>query len=290
MASSSPGGGEGLGAHGSWDWRQQQQQQQPADEGAKQYAPAASRNEAPILAVLTEQLRRSAWRAGGGDDGDAPGGGGGGGGGCLLEVACGTGQHAAAFSRALLGGGDGPPLLSAYLPTDLTAGGFASVRAHTAGIPGVLPPRPLDVSLPAERWFAGGGGEDGDGDDAAVPPSFLPLRAILAVNLTHISPWAATLGLLRGAARHLDPRRGLLLIYGPFTRRGGEHVGAEGGGGNARFDASLRAQDAAWGYRDVEGDVLPAAHAAGLELVEVLEMPANNLMLVLRRRRESGGD
>lgn len=253
MASSS------LGDHGSWDWRKQgqQQQQQAADESAKQFAPAASRNQEPILAVLKEQLgRRQATTTGKGA------------GGALLEVACGTGQHAAAFARALIGDDS---LLTAYLPTDLTGNAFASVRAHTAGVAGVLPPRTLDASLPADSWFP---------NDASAPP--LPLRAILAVNLTHISPWPATLGLLRGAARFLDPTQGLLFVYGPFTRQGGEHVGE--GDGNARFDATLRAQDPEWGYRDVERDVVPAAAEAGLELAEVVAMPANNLFLVFRRK------
>lgn len=253
-----PGGG--LREHGSWDWRQQQQAADNNDgdsASSKQYAPAASRNEAPILAVLQEQLRRTANE----DDGDGNDNK------CLLEIACGTGQHAAAFARPLID--QQQQLITSYLPTDLTDAAFASVRAHTAGIPGVLPPRTLDASTPAEQWFL----------PESPPP--LPLRAILAVNLTHISPWAATLGLLRGAARHLHPCRGLLLIYGPFTRHSGQHIGE--GDGNARFDASLRAQDPSWGYRDVERDVVPAAEAAGLELVDVVSMPANNLFLVFRK-------
>jgi SAM-dependent methyltransferase len=272
------GGGARLGDHGSWDWRQQQQQHQPSgddggadggggDDGsqdAKQYAPAASRNEGPILEVLRARLMKT-----GQSDGS----------GLLLEVACGTGQHCAAFARALVGGQPGKPL-SSYLPTDLTAANFRSVRAHSRGLAGVLPPRILDTSLPPERWFAAAD-DDADAAPPAPAPSPSSLRAMLAVNLTHISPWPATLGLLRGASHYLDPRHGLLLVYGPFTRQGGQHVGQ--GDGNARFDAALRVQDRSWGYRDVDTEVAPAAARAGLELSEVVEMPANNLFLVFRK-------
>ena len=134
-------GKAGLGEHGSWDWRQQKQPSSAdkdgdGDESQKQYAPAASRNEGPILAALTEQLMRAAAEDDEGES-DTPR--------CLLEVACGTGQHAAAFSRALIASaGDGSGLLDTYAPTDLAgANSFASVRAHARGVPGLLPPRCL---------------------------------------------------------------------------------------------------------------------------------------------------
>ncbi len=94
--------------------------------------------------------------------------------------------------------------------------------------------------------------------------------------------------MLRGASRYLDPDHGLLLIYGPFTRQGGQHVGE--GDGNARFDAALRAQDASWGYRDVDEELVPAAALAGLELAEVVPMPANNLFLVFKKGTGGDGD
>lgn len=246
-------------------FRFQQQEQQPPED-ARQYAAAASRNEAPILEALVERLKQ---------DGDSGGISSSAGEKTLLEIACGTGQHSAAFARALVGPSGRP--LSAYVPTDRTDALFASVRAHGAasGVAGLLPPRVLDVSHPPDRWFASSSGSSGS--DASPPPP-LPLRAVLAINLTHIAPWAATLGLLRGAAAFLDPSNGRLLIYGPFTRGGGRHVGA--GDGNARFDASLRAQDPAWGYRDVDRELVPAAEACGLALLEAAEMPANNLLLV----------
>ncbi|WP_150294610.1 DUF938 domain-containing protein [Sphingobium estronivorans] len=96
-------------------------------------------------------------------------------------------------------------------------------------------------------------------------------------NLVHISPWAATLGLLRGAGAYLPPK-GLLYLYGPYVRES-----VETAPGNLAFDASLRARDPQWGLRRVE-DVMVAAAAEGLRLDRLVEMPANNLSLLFRRR------
>eukprot|EP00955_Chlamydomonas_euryale_P050449 354555-Chlamydomonas_euryale.AAC.1 len=95
--------------------------------------------------------------------------------------------------------------------------------------------------------------------------------------MTHISPYAATRGLLAAAAAHLAPH-GQLFVYGPFSVDGGTHTSE----GNAAFDTSLRARNAEWGLRDVEqlrGD----AASEGLALDEVVQMPANNLTLVFSR-------
>jgi hypothetical protein len=112
--------------------------------------------------------------------------------------------------------------------------------------------------------------------DAAAPETW-PIAAadaILCVNMIHIAPWAATLGLLRGAARLLPPGAPLFL-YGPF-RRGGAHTAPS----NAAFDESLRARDPAWGVRDLEA---VAAAAEGFGPPELIPMPANNLTVVFRR-------
>ena len=126
-------------------------------------------------------------------------------------------QHAAHVAPAL-------PNLT-WLPTDLTDESFDSVVHHTRGLENVLEPGVLVRS-----------------DDANWPDRFHgswePPVAVLAVNLTHISPWEATVGAVRGSAKLLeDTTNGLLMIYGPF-KRGGEHTSE----GNATFDASLRAE------------------------------------------------
>ena len=111
--------------------------------------------------------------------------------------------------------------------------------------------------------------------DAAVAWPAMAAQAVLCINMIHIAPWAATLGLLRGAAASLPPS-GLLYLYGPY-RVAGAMVPS-----NAEFDASLRERDAAWGIRDLEA-VAAAAAVEGFGPPEVIEMPANNLSLVFRR-------
>jgi hypothetical protein len=99
----------------------------------------------------------------------------------------------------------------------------------------------------------------------------------VCVNLLHISPWAATRGLLAGAARCL-PSGGVLAIYGPF-RISGAHTAES----NAHFDADLRARDTEWGIRDIT-DVAATATENGLDHAETIPLPANNHLLVFRRR------
>jgi hypothetical protein len=100
--------------------------------------------------------------------------------------------------------------------------------------------------------------------------------AVVCINMIHIAPWAAAVGLVRGAARMLPPG-GLLYLYGPY-KRGGRHTAPS----NAAFDTSLRAQSPDWGVRDLEAVTgLAAAHGFPAAIVE--QMPANNLSLVFRK-------
>jgi SAM-dependent methyltransferase len=100
-----------------------------------------------------------------------------------------------------------------------------------------------------------------------------PFDAIVSLNMVHIAPWEAALGLLAGAGRLLRPN-GVLFFYGPFMR-GGAHTAAS----NAAFDADLKRRDRRWGVRDVD-DLVDQAAPHGLELREVVPMPAKNLSLV----------
>jgi len=169
----------------------------------------------------------------------------------VLEIASGTGEHAVFFSRHL-------PHLT-WQPTDPDAAARASIVAWTAeaALPNIADPLALDASQP--NWPI----------DRA--------DAVLAVNMVHISPWAATVGLLGGAARVL-PTGAPLVLYGPY-KRDGQHTAPS----NAAFDQNLRRQNPAWGVRDLE-IVVETADAAGLSLAEIAPMPANNLGLVFRRR------
>ena len=101
--------------------------------------------------------------------------------------------------------------------------------------------------------------------------------AVLNVNMVHISPWAASLGLLDGAARVLG-EGGRLILYGPWLEEG-----VAAAPSNLAFDRDLKGRDAAWGLRVVE-EFASAAAERGLELVERRAMPANNLMLLFARR------
>lgn len=198
----------------------------------RRFSPATQRNAGPILEVLRRELPAR---------------------GRLLELAAGTGQHAAEFSAALPG--------IDWQPTDVNPDNLASIRAW-AGAPNLRPPVVLDASTPG--WAA----------------DWRPLDAILLVNLLHLIPMPAVTVLLNEACAALGPG-GAFLVYGPFLREG--RATSEG---DAAFDASLRAQDPAIGYKDV-ADVTAVLAGHGLR-VQRQEMPANNLMLVARKPGATG--
>lgn len=172
--------------------------------------------------------------------------------GTVLEVASGTGEHAVWFSGAL-------PEVT-WQPTDHHAEALASIAAwrEQACLANLMPPMELDAAQP-DTW------------------PVARADAVVAINMIHIAPWAVTEGLIAGAARILPPGAPLYL-YGPF-REGGAHTAP----GNAAFDATLRAQDPAWGVRDLAA-VARLAVQAGFELRDRVAMPANNLSVVFRRR------
>lgn len=173
-------------------------------------------------------------------------------GGRALELASGTGQHVVAFARAF-------PALT-WQPSDLDPRALASITAHrTAAELDNLEP-PLRVDLLDSKWAA---------------PIKQRFDLIFACNVLHIAPFAVTENLLGGAARLLGSN-GLLAVYGPFKRHG-DWVSD----GNRDFDRELRRTDPEWGLRDV-ADVDAKARAHGLALDELIPMPANNSMLVLR--------
>jgi hypothetical protein len=146
-----------------------------------------------------------------------------------------------------------------FQPTDPDAGALRSIAAWSAdsGLTNVRPPLLLDASS----------------DDWPVASA----DAILCVNMIHISPWAATLGLLRGTAKAL-PSGGPLYLYGPYIQ-----ARVATASSNEAFDASLKARNPAWGIRHLD-DVAAAAHDAGFSAPVVTPMPANNLSVVFRRK------
>ena len=170
--------------------------------------------------------------------------------GLVLEVASGTGEHSLHFAREF-------PNLR-WQPSDPEPAALRSIEAwrREAGLTNVLPAVALDAR--AAEWPV----------EAA--------DAILCINMIHISPWAATEGLMRGAGRILASGAPLYL-YGPFRR-----AGVETAPSNAAFDASLRVRDPEWGLRDLE-DVVAEAEGQGFRLETVVPMPANNVSAVLRK-------
>lgn len=189
-------------------------------------APSAARNREPILAALRPVLPVT---------------------GLLLEIASGSGEHAAYLAAALPG--------LTFQPSDPAPDARASIDAWCGALGNVRPA--LDLNAAAPSW------------------PIAHADVILCVNMIHIAPWAATQGLLAGAERVLTPG-GLLILYGPFLQRG-----VSTAPGNLAFDADLRARNPAWGVRALE-DVEQLA--AGFAPPEVTPMPANNLLVAFRKR------
>ncbi|MDH3231195.1 MAG: class I SAM-dependent methyltransferase [Alphaproteobacteria bacterium] len=170
-----------------------------------------------------------------------------------LEIASGTGQHIAAFAAAFPG--------IHWQPSDPGAEARDSIAAWVAdsGLANLAPPLDLDVTH--GDWPAAGGG---------------PWDIMVCINMIHIAPWAACLGLMDGAGTLLRPG-GALYLYGPYRRDGGHTAPS-----NEAFDQSLRARNPEWGVRGME-DVAQIAAVRGLAWERTVPMPANNFSLVLRK-------
>lgn len=168
----------------------------------------------------------------------------------VLELASGTGEHAVWFAQQLR------PLV--WQPSDADPEMRASIKAHaqTQGVATIREPLAIDV--------------------AEHPWPIVQADAAVCINLIHIAPWRAAEGLFAGA-RDLLPQDAPLILYGPF-KCGGRHTADS----NAAFDRSLRQQNPEWGVRDLD-DVDALARANGFVRQEVVEMPANNLIVVYRR-------
>ena len=173
----------------------------------------------------------------------------------LLEVSSGTGQHAAHCAPAM-------PHLR-WWPTEFDAERLASIAAYVADTPSgnLMPAQQLDVM-------------DGAWEDTAKPER---ADVIVNVNMIHITPWDACVGLLRGAGRKLS-EGGLLIFYGPFRQHD-----IEAADSNEAFDVWLKSQDPVYGLRFVE-DVAEEAARYDLYLSEILTVPANNIVVVFKRK------
>lgn len=197
--------------------------------GARRSAPAALRNRQPIAEVLREWLPDS---------------------GLVLEIASGTGEHAAYFAEAF-------PKLD-WQPSDVHPDALGSIAGwrFESGLSNLREPILIDAGSadwPIER-----------------------ADAVLSINMAHISPWSASLGLIDGAARLL-PAGGPLILYGPWLKDDVDTAPS-----NLAFDSDLKRRNAEWGLRRVE-QFADAAEEKGLSFTDWRAMPANNFMLLFRK-------
>ncbi|WP_417456461.1 DUF938 domain-containing protein [Kordiimonas sp.] len=202
-------------------------------EDARLHAPATERNKDAILKVLKAHLPRQ---------------------GTLLEVASGTGEHAAYMAPALA------PLY--WQPTDIEPAHLRSIDAWRFHVDAenMMPAKAFNVLE----------------DDWAFDDLPEQVTAVAAINLIHIAPWAVAEALLKRAGDALN-RGNVLYLYGPYKRHG-EHTAPS----NAEFDASLKRRNPAWGVRDMEV-VISYAEAAGFGIEEIVPMPANNFSLIFTK-------
>lgn len=202
-------------------------------DGLPRHAPATLRNRESILNVLKRVLPKS---------------------GLLLEIASGTGEHAAYIAPRL-------PEGLGWQPSEASVDALADIDAHTRG-----------------------------GENSRIRPAILlnasdadwPVQsadAVFCCNMIHIAPWVTAEGLFEGSSRVLADAAPLIL-YGPF-RRHGRHTAPS----NQSFDDGLRARNSCWGVRCLETEVMPLAEKSGFALDEVVAMAANNLTVVFRRCR-----
>jgi hypothetical protein len=171
--------------------------------------------------------------------------------GTVLEIASGTGEHMVFFA--------GRVRHLTWQPSDVSDESLASIAAHAGDwrLPNVLlPPLRLDAAAPA--W-----------------PT-LDVATIVCINMLHIAPWAAWIGLVRHAGQLLKAGQALLL-YGPFFQDG-----VEAAESNQLFDQALRRRNPDWGVRQLT-EVVKVAEAGGFRLGKVVAMPANNLTVVFFR-------
>ncbi|MEO1005281.1 MAG: DUF938 domain-containing protein [Cyanobacteria bacterium J06638_38] len=172
----------------------------------------------------------------------------------ILEIASGTGEHAVYFASKLES--------CHWTPSDINPLSRESITAwiNTSPINNLALPLPIDVNQP-------------DWHQQVIERD---IDAVININMIHISPWQACLGLMNGVGQILAPG-GILYLYGPY-RRHGKHTAPS----NASFDQSLRERNSLWGVRDLEA-VVDAAAGANLRLEQVIEMPANNLSVIFSR-------
>lgn len=173
----------------------------------------------------------------------------------ILEIASGTGEHSLFFAPHF------PQ--QRWIPSDCTSESLASIKAWGEEYPHDNLQSPLTIDVMERDWFLSLQGKE--------------ISAIVCINMIHIAPWEACLGLLAGAGQLL-PKDGILYLYGAY-KVNNRHTAPS----NEEFDRYLRSQNPLWGVRNVE-DVEKVAHHGGLELSQTIPMPSNNFSLIFVKK------
>jgi Protein of unknown function (DUF938) len=215
----------------------------------RMYAPATQRNRQPILEVLRQVLPPT---------------------GTILEISSGTGEHAIFMAPQLA------PLR--WVPSDPNPDARASITAWQQAEPCDNLYLPIDLDASSPQWSIPQ--SRGYANESDQRFKLDPIVAIVNINMIHIAPKSAYLGLMAGANRTL-PLGGILYLYGPF-KQDGVHTAPS----NAAFDQSLQIQNPEWGVRDL-AEVTTVAERHNLVLDRVYPMPANNLSVIFRKTKAS---
>lgn len=216
----------------------------PESPDARQYAPATLRNREPILDVLLQFLPPT---------------------GTILEISSGTGEHAVFFAPRLYP--------RKWIPSDPNPLARESINAWRECHPAENLHSAIAIDVRDSIWAV---------EKEQLPESLPgfdliqnPIRAIVNINMVHISPFSACLGLMAGARRIL-PKGGILYLYGPF-KINGNHTAPS----NEAFDRSLRMQNPEWGVRNLD-EVVAVAANQNLAHIKTIPMPANNLSVIFQ--------
>ena len=196
---------------------------------ARRYSPSAGRNSAVIGKVLQEHLPRGAR---------------------VLEIASGTGEHAAHIC--------GLRNDVIWQPSDPDRNSRASQDDWARECPGQILPS-LSIDTTQSNWWKTLGTFD----------------VIYCANMIHIAPWEAAIGLVKGGQK-LISEGGKIFLYGPFKE------GDETATSNLLFDDNLKRRNPAWGVRDFDS-VKHIFADVGFNHCAHIVMPKENRLLIFSK-------
>ena len=167
----------------------------------------------------------------------------------VLELACGTAQHAVYFAERMQHLSWQPSDWAASLPG-------ARLWIEEASLENIQPAIVLDI-------------QSGDWGDETYD-------YVYSANLVHFVSEQRVTAMFSGIGKHLKIN-GKLALYGPYNQNGYT------GEGNARLDQWLKTEiNAESGIKELS-DIITLANHHGLQLIENHLMPANNHLLIFRK-------